>query len=46
VIDALDDVAPAVARIARSGDLVIILGAGSIGSIWRRVLEELGRAAD
>jgi UDP-N-acetylmuramate--alanine ligase len=46
VIDALDDVASAVARIARSGDLVIILGAGSIGSIWGRVLKELGRSAD
>ena len=46
VIEALDDVPSAVARIARPGDLVIILGAGSIGSIWRRVLEELGRAAD
>jgi UDP-N-acetylmuramate--alanine ligase len=46
VVEALGEVASAVARIARSGDLVIILGAGSIGSIWRGVLEELGRAVD
>ena len=41
---ALDEVAPAVARIAQPGDLVIVLGAGSIGTIWSRVLEELERA--
>jgi UDP-N-acetylmuramate--alanine ligase len=33
VVLSLSDVAPAVARIARPGDLVITLGAGSIGSV-------------
>jgi UDP-N-acetylmuramate--alanine ligase len=42
VVPALDAVPEAVARIARPGDLVITLGAGSIGSIGPRILEALG----
>lgn len=47
VVRALDDVPRHVARVARPGDLVVLLGAGSIGSIWRKVLDELekGRGA-
>jgi UDP-N-acetylmuramate--alanine ligase len=41
VVPRLDDVPHAVAEIARPGDLVIILGAGSIGSIPGRVVSEL-----
>jgi UDP-N-acetylmuramate--alanine ligase len=37
----LDEVPAAVARIAKSGDVVITLGAGSIGSIPERLLEVL-----
>jgi UDP-N-acetylmuramate--alanine ligase len=37
----LDDVVKAIARIARPGDVVITLGAGSIGSIPDRLLETL-----
>jgi UDP-N-acetylmuramate--alanine ligase len=41
VVPQLEDVAPALARIARSGDMVITLGAGSIGSIPDRLLKLL-----
>jgi UDP-N-acetylmuramate--alanine ligase len=41
LVKSLDEVAPAVARLARSGDLIITLGAGSIGSIGDRILAEL-----
>jgi UDP-N-acetylmuramate--alanine ligase len=37
----LDDVVAAVARIARPGDVVMTLGAGSIGTLPERLLEEL-----
>jgi UDP-N-acetylmuramate--alanine ligase len=37
----LDDVVAAIARIARPGDVVITLGAGSIGSVPDRLLEVL-----
>jgi len=43
VVKALDDVPSQVARVARPGDLVVLLGAGSIGAIWRKVLDELGK---
>lgn len=43
VVKALDEVPAHVAEIARPDDLVVLLGAGSIGSIWRKVLEELDR---
>jgi UDP-N-acetylmuramate--alanine ligase len=39
----LDDVVPAILRVARSGDVVIILGAGSIGSIADQAVAALGR---
>ena len=41
LVKALADVPAQVARIARPGDLVITLGAGSIGSAGPRILEEL-----
>jgi UDP-N-acetylmuramate--alanine ligase len=43
VVPALADVPAALARLARPGDLVITLGAGSIGTIAERVLDELER---
>ena len=44
VVPKLDDVVPAIVRIAKRGDVVITLGAGSIGSIPERLIAELGRA--
>jgi UDP-N-acetylmuramate--alanine ligase len=41
VVKALDDLPRAVAAIARPGDLVITLGAGSIGTVADRILEQL-----
>jgi UDP-N-acetylmuramate--alanine ligase len=41
VVPRLEDVAPALARIARRGDVVITLGAGSIGTVPDRVIEIL-----
>ena len=41
LVPRLDDVAPAVARIARRGDVVITLGAGSISSVPDRLIELL-----
>ena len=41
LVKALVDVPAQVARIARPGDLVITLGAGSIGTAGPRILEEL-----
>jgi UDP-N-acetylmuramate--alanine ligase len=41
VVPALEDVPAAIARVARPGDVVITLGAGSIGSVPERVLEIL-----
>ena len=38
VVPALDDVPDAIARVARRGDLVITLGAGSIGALPERVI--------
>jgi UDP-N-acetylmuramate--alanine ligase len=38
----LDDVVPAVVRVARPGDVVIVLGAGSIGAVPDRLIEALG----
>jgi UDP-N-acetylmuramate--alanine ligase len=45
VVAALDEVVPCVAGIAREGDLVITLGAGSIGTVAPRILEALRRRA-
>jgi UDP-N-acetylmuramate--alanine ligase len=44
VVRAVEDVPAAVARLARTGDLVLTLGAGSIGGAADRILELL-RAA-
>ncbi|HET7696426.1 MAG TPA: UDP-N-acetylmuramate--L-alanine ligase [Vicinamibacterales bacterium] len=41
LVKALDDVPAAVARMARPHDLVITLGAGSIGTLPERILEAL-----
>jgi UDP-N-acetylmuramate--alanine ligase len=41
VVEAIDDVPAAVAAIVRDGDLVITLGAGSIGATGDRILHEL-----
>jgi UDP-N-acetylmuramate--alanine ligase len=41
VAPTLDDVVAAVVRIARPGDIVITLGAGSIGTVPERLLEAL-----
>jgi UDP-N-acetylmuramate--alanine ligase len=42
VVSRLDDLVPAIVRIARPGDLVITLGAGSIGSLPDHLIEALG----
>jgi UDP-N-acetylmuramate--alanine ligase len=44
VVPDLADVPAAVARLARPGDLVVTLGAGSIGGVGDRILAALGRA--
>jgi UDP-N-acetylmuramate--alanine ligase len=44
LVRTLDDLPRAVAALARPNDLVITLGAGSIGAIGDRVLAELGGA--
>jgi UDP-N-acetylmuramate--alanine ligase len=41
VVPTLEDVPAAVALMARPGDLVITLGAGSIGSTGERILEAI-----
>jgi UDP-N-acetylmuramate--alanine ligase len=41
VVLSLDDLVPALVRIARPGDLVITLGAGSIGGVSRRLVDAL-----
>ena len=43
LVKALTDVPAAVARLARAGDLVITMGAGSIGHAGPAILEELAR---
>ncbi len=42
----LDEVIAAVVRLARPGDAVITLGAGSIGTVARRLVDTLGEAGD
>jgi UDP-N-acetylmuramate--alanine ligase len=46
VVRRLDEVAVAVARLARPGDLVLTLGAGSIGTVADRILAELRAPAE
>jgi UDP-N-acetylmuramate--alanine ligase len=43
VVKALEEVPRALKAVARSGDVIMLLGAGSIGSIWPAVLNELER---
>ena len=45
VVPALDDVPGAVARLAEPGDLVVTLGAGSIGTVGDRILAALDAGA-
>jgi UDP-N-acetylmuramate--alanine ligase len=42
LVPQLDDLLPAIVRVARPGDVVITLGAGSIGSVPDRLVAELG----
>jgi UDP-N-acetylmuramate--alanine ligase len=47
VVRRLEDVVPEVVKVARPGDVVITLGAGSIGTLPGRLLEALrARGAD
>ena len=41
-IPELTDVVPAIVRVARPGDIVITLGAGSIGAVPDRLVAALG----
>ena len=43
VVPTLDDLPDAVAALTRSGDLVITLGAGSIGAVGDRILDAIRR---
>jgi UDP-N-acetylmuramate--alanine ligase len=43
VVRALSDMPAALARFAKPGDFIVLLGAGSIGSIAPMVLDELGK---
>jgi UDP-N-acetylmuramate--alanine ligase len=45
LVKTLDDVPAAVARYARSGDLIVTLGAGSIGTVGDRILEAIRSAS-
>ena len=45
LIDTLDAAPPAVAALSRPGDLVVTLGAGSVGSLGPRLLSALGEDA-
>jgi UDP-N-acetylmuramate--alanine ligase len=45
VVQALDDVPGAIAAIAKRGDVVIVLGAGSIGSVADRLVQLLAEGA-
>lgn len=45
VVAGLDELVSCVANLAREGDLVITLGAGSIGTVAPRILEALRRCA-
>jgi UDP-N-acetylmuramate--alanine ligase len=44
VVRALDDLPAAVAGLAKAGDLIITLGAGSIGGVADRILDAIRRA--
>jgi UDP-N-acetylmuramate--alanine ligase len=44
VVPAIEDVPAAVAGLARRGDLIVTLGAGSIGTVADRILDRLREA--
>jgi UDP-N-acetylmuramate-alanine ligase len=44
LVDSVADVADAVMRFVRPGDLVITLGAGSIGDVAGRIVQQLESA--
>ncbi len=46
VVGALERVAPVVAGLARPGDLIITLGAGSVGTVPQAIVAELERLRD
>jgi UDP-N-acetylmuramate--alanine ligase len=46
VVLRLEDVVPALVRVARAGDVVITLGAGSIGTVPDRLVEALGGTSE
>ncbi len=43
VVHPVEDIPPAIARLAQPGDVVVLLGAGSIGSMAEKVLHALER---
>jgi UDP-N-acetylmuramate--alanine ligase len=45
VVEALDDLPAAVAKLSRPGDLVVTLGAGSIGTVGDKILHALSSSA-
>jgi UDP-N-acetylmuramate--alanine ligase len=45
VVESLEDVPAALARLSRPGDVVITLGAGSIGTVPAKLLQRLGAEA-
>jgi UDP-N-acetylmuramate--alanine ligase len=45
-VDRIDDLPGVVVTTARAGDVVLCMGAGSIGSVPARIVEMLGCAAD
>jgi len=45
VVKKVDDVPGALAAIARRGDVVVTLGAGSIGSVGAKTVEAIARGA-
>ena len=45
VVPRLDDLVAAIVRVARAGDVVITLGAGSIGGVADRLIAALGGRA-
>ena len=44
VVASLDELPAAVASRARAGDLIVTMGAGSIGGVGERILAALGHA--
>jgi UDP-N-acetylmuramate--alanine ligase len=46
LVASLDDLPAAVATIARAGDLIVTMGAGSIGGVGDRILAALGERSE